>query len=325
MWEYIKEIFRLRGIDVNRVRKFLERNEIFIKVFSSILLACLSLVVSYWGYQLNERNVEINEMNAELNKQNVKINEINAKINRQNAKISERQFEIVENDKNPYFIFECEDIWEEVEETERTGKIANHRYTITNKGGNISNVYMDIESYIFIYLETDRPDAYHVFKYRIDNFLYKHPFYPCDTENNKFVFYEHTSEENSNEYSDKAYWLYKYFEQYLPNFKTLEIRKFVNISYNDYAGREKEDTFEFYDSNMQKTDKNKTEIEVGLGLGWKAVESGTGRVISEPIDTDNIPVLGNALKERIEKCLEEREIPYEYNVPFHIYGYVDWD
>ena len=64
---------------LERTRNILEKNKIFFEIFSSVLLALMSITISIVSLALNKRSTEVYE----------------------------KQLEILENDREPYFTMEC--------------------------------------------------------------------------------------------------------------------------------------------------------------------------------------------------------------------------
>lgn len=325
-WEYIREMARcrrkeftqarLRGKErlsgkIPQWRKTLKRNEIFIKVFStifsSIVLAFLGFMVSYWGYRLNARNVEISEMNAELNKQNVEINEANGKLNKQNAEISKRQLEILENDKRPYFVLKSENIWDENKLDEDTGRVFKTRYTITNEGGIIANANIIPKIYLFLAVPSGELGKYYVFKYSLDAFSGSHQEIGDEEKlGRKFVFYEYASERYSDENFGKIIAIMEYLSNCFDEDIFYAYANFVRISYNDYMREHHDELFEFGYSSMWQSCIPENMVDVGVGLGVPRINPKDGSVRSA-IDIEDNQAVAEAIAEEIEEWLKENE------------------
>lgn len=96
---------------------------------------------------------------------------------------------MIEESMQPYFTLESEDVWEKTEETKGTDKIASCRYTITNTRGDISDLLVLPETYIYFALPTDVENKFYIFKYRLNNFNINHKATRYEEEKGKkFVF-----------------------------------------------------------------------------------------------------------------------------------------
>lgn len=329
-WEYIRETARyrrkefaqtrLRGKEkikekIPQWRKKLKRNEIFFKAASTILL---SGVLTFLGYQLNARNVEINEMNMELNRQNVEINKANAELNKQNIKINEtnkeinkqnaetnkqnseinkqnaeinkRQLEITENEKKPYLVLSNDKISKKIQENTGEYKIVRNCYTITNEGGKISNVRIHKEAFIYISLSTEMEHEYYTFRCKTLN---------SDIEqveknkNKKFVFYQYISREIARETRGTCLMLKHYLSGYFRGRMTCRKKEFITIEYRDYMGVDQKNVFDL--ERKKEVDEQEELQKVDADFS-KELTIGS---------IDNIQKTSEVIKENIENWLKK--------------------
>lgn len=267
-----------KEIEINeresKIKGFLQSNKIFLEIFQMIFslffLGIIGVIVSFRTMDIYENQLEIEEKNME-----------------------------------PYFTLECESVWDKVEETEGTDKIANYKYTLSNNGGNITNVNIWAESYIIFYVPTDIENEWYIFKYMTNDFNVNYRNSNRQEEKDKFIFYEYTSEENADESSDRAMALGKYLSENISKKVTHTDRYYLHIIYTDYKGEEKMKTFEFFGSLLQEVDN---EIE-GVVIGsLDAVISNQGGDISDNEE------LGKKIKEDIEDWMEKNKGRKGYDI-----------
>lgn len=234
--------------------------------------------------------------------------------------IYERQLEIMENENTPYFTLEKENIWENVKNTD---KIAKTKYTLTNNGGRIKNVYCWVESYIIFYVPTGIEDEWYIFRYQTYDFgINNHSGTVKEEEiGKKYVFYEYTSGDEKYEIDTKALKLGKYLSNNFNKGITHSYRNVLNIIYTDYMGDEKRKSFGFIDTELQELEKDLEGVSVGVSLD-ALITSREGEIIRTPIDINDMEAVGKALKEDIDKWLEENQGAKGYKSAAHVlYNY----
>ncbi len=121
---------------LERTRNILEKNKIFFEIFSSVLLALMSITISIVSLALNKRSTEVYE----------------------------KQLEILENDREPYFTMECKPINGSFEESDYC--FTKKLYTITNIGGLISDAYL-LEVETWLEIRIPNPESGQLSTYRI--------------------------------------------------------------------------------------------------------------------------------------------------------------
>lgn len=103
---------------IDTIRIFLEKNKVFFEIFSSVLLGVMSIIISVVGTQINNKT----------------------------KKIYKKQLEILENDREPYFVLKCRKLLTFF--PPKVGK--KKKYILKNIGGLISCVDFDIDLYFEI-------------------------------------------------------------------------------------------------------------------------------------------------------------------------------
>jgi hypothetical protein len=150
---------------IDNTRAFLEKNKVFFEIFSSVLLGVMSIIISVVGTQINNKT----------------------------KKIYKKQLEILENDREPYFVLKCRKLL-----TFFPPKIGKKKkYILKNIGGLISCVDFDIDLYFEINVWYYSSQCYR-FKVRIDNYLPnfypkkigRRSIYDYDAKNKQLIFYE---------------------------------------------------------------------------------------------------------------------------------------
>ncbi len=293
-----------------------------------------------------DNNVTIGSMtdgmiNFSMNR-NTDIDEKKLKIDEKNLEINERQLKILEIDHSPYFTLEYKNVWEKVEETKGTDRIAKYKYILTNNGGKITNVHLWAESLILFYIPTGEENEWYIFKYRTHDFdvHYRSP-HREEEKDKKFIFYEYTSEKNKNESDDNSMKLGKYLAKNLNKGITHSYRNVLHIEYTDYMGEQKRKMFEFFGSMLNELDKDIEGISIGVGLDAtisslnKDIKKNSagidfdtmaynlrGKIIRTPIDINDVEAVGKALKEEIENWLKKNKDKKGYkNVAHTFYNY----
>lgn len=245
LWDYVKEVMGLRKKEMIRLRGFLERNKIFFDLF---LTTILSIVLSFWGYKLNVRNVEINEKNSE---------------------ISERQLEIVENSKKPRFVIKSDFLLGKTIYEGNEKKIPRYSYTIINEGEDISEFSISPKSYIYFYMPTNTEQEYYIFKCEANDFILDGSDSIMPGEKDKEIsFHEYVlREDGAREWEEIAKEVARHFIDTKYNHKNL-----VDISYRDYMGENKKETFEFDDWAIRAAQNEegciRLENDTGCELGY---------------------------------------------------------
>lgn len=275
----------------NGIRNCLERNRIFFEVFSWVFLGIMGAILSFVGININNKTMEIYEM----------------------------QLQIEENDRNPHFNLKCKNVWKKVNETKGTDKIAKNRYTITNNGGNITNVFIWAESQILFYIPTEVEDEWYIFRYITHNFDVNHNQPRRQKEKDrKFIFYEYTSENNKNESIDRQMELGKYLKENLNKEVTYTVRNFLHIIYTDYMGKEKIKLFRFDSLGIWEVEQKQEGVFVGITLD--AIKTNTETMgITPPIDINDNQAIGKALKEEIEDWMEKNKGAKGYKDVAHVF------
>ena len=103
-----------------------------------------------------------------------------------------------------------------MEETKGTDRIANFKYTLTNNGGNVKNVYLRAESYTIFYIPTGIENEWYIFKYMTNDFDINHrKKFREEEKGKKFVFYEYTYKKFKYKMNDRDLKLGKYLAKNL--------------------------------------------------------------------------------------------------------------
>ena len=281
---------------------------------------------------------DVETVSFSVNK-NTDIDEKKLKIDEKNLEINERHLKILETDHNPYFVLEYKDVWEKVEETRGTDKIAKYRYTLINNGGNITNVHLWAESLILFYIPTGEENEWYIFKYRTHDFdmHYRNP-HREEEKDRKFVFYEYTSEKDKNESDNKSMKLGKYLSKNLNKGITHSYRNVLHIEYTDYMGEQKRKMFKFSGSMLEELDKDIEGVSIGVGLDAtisspnkdiKGISVGVdfdaiarnlkGKIIRKPVDINDVEAVGKVLKKEIEDWLKQNKGKKGYKNAVHAF------
>lgn len=283
-----------------KIKNFLNENRIFFEVFSYVFVGTMGIVLSAVG-----------------------IN-----INRQTMDIYKRQLIISENENSPYFDLESEKVWDKVEETQNTDKIANVKYTLTNNGGKIKNVTIRPESYTIFYVPTGTKNEWYIFKYMTNNFRTGKMTDRREEEKGKrFVFYEYISEKLKDKMDNRDFELAKYLsknlniEENLRNEVTYSNKDILYIDYIDYMGEEKSKIFVMYGSELEELEKDIEGVYIGLNLN--AISHDKNKELkSLPIDTNDVNEVGKRLKKEIEEWLQNNRGAEGYKDSAHsFYNY----
>lgn len=283
-----------------KFKKFLEENKIFFEVFSYVFVGAMGIILSAVGININKQTMDVYK----------------------------RQLKISENENSPYFDLEFEKVWDKVEETQKTEKIANIKYTLTNNGGKIKNVKIRPESYIIFYVPTGMNNEWYIFKYMTNNFSINRPIRKREEEKGKkFVFYEYISEKLKNKMDNRDFELAKYLsenlsiDENLRNEVTYSKKDILYIDYIDYMGEEQNKIFEMFGSELEELEKDIDGVHVGMTMN-AIVHDSNGELKSLPIDTDDTEAVGKRLKEDIEEWLENNKGAKGYkDVAHSFYNY----
>lgn len=254
---------------------------------------------------------------------NPEIDEKNLEINRKNLEVNEKSLKILEADHNPYFSLECKGVWSKLEETKGTNKIAKTQYALVNSGGKIKNVILTVQSYILFYVPTEIEDEWYIFKYPTNNFgVNKYSRRIREEEaGRRFVFYEYVSEKQENENSFFGLDLGRYLYNNLNKGITHSYRNILDIIYTDYMGEEKRKKYSFLGSELNELEKELEGAFIGVNLD-ATISTRDKKVISTPIDINDVESVGRALKEEIENWLRENRAAKGYkNVVRTFYNY----
>lgn len=260
-----------------KIKKFLKRNKIFAEIFSLIFLGIMGLIVSIAGYQINKRSSEIYQ----------------------------RQLEIMHNDREPYFTIKCEDIYEEVEETEETDKIAIKRYTIENKGGKIYDV--SIEKFACAIIEMENEEGYiedsNIFKLTFFDFFFytdgHPPLYHPIQDGKDIVFYEYDLERKYDEdgyyneddfrYEDLFGDLQDELEKRFSCYINIRRKNFINITFTNYKNEKYKKRFQFEDNNIWISNEDEEGRDIGINCN------------------ENINEIADQVQDSIEELTKENE------------------
>jgi len=271
--------------DKGKIKIFLEEKKIFFEVFSYVFVGVMGIILSAVGININQQTMDIYN----------------------------RQLKISENENSPYFDLEFEKVWDKVEETQKTEKIANIKYTLTNNGGKIRNVSVRPESYLIFYVPTGMNNEWYTFKYMTNNFSINRSFKKREEEKGrKFIFYEYISEKLKNTIDNRDFELAKYLsknlniEENLRNKVTYSKKDILYIDYIDYMGEEQSKIFEMAGSELEELEKDIDGVNVGMTMN-AIVHDSNGELKSLPIDTDNKEAVEKRLKEDIEEWLENNK------------------
>ena len=283
-----------------KIKKFLEEKKIFFEVFSYVFVGVMGIILSAVGININKQTMDIYK----------------------------RQLKILENENSPYFDLEFEKVWDKVEETQETEKIANIKYTLTNNGGKIKNVTIRPESYIIFYVPTGMNNEWYIFKYMTNNFNINRSIRKREEEKGrKFVFYEYISEKLKNKMDNRDFELAKYLsknlniEENLRNEVTYSKKDILYIYYIDYMGEEQSKIFEMSGSELEELEKDIDGVHIGVTMN-AIVHDSNGELKSLPIDTDDTGAVGKRLKEEIEEWLKNNKGAKGYKDSAHsFYNY----
>lgn len=255
-----------------KVKNFIERYKVFIEIFSTILTIFMSGMVAYVGYEVNARNAETNK----------------------------RQLEIAENDRKPRFVIKRNLLPDNIRLPDDMEKVPRYSYTITNEGGDISEVLLYPESYIYFYVPTNIEGEYYIFK------CLSHDFevggagsVPMLEKDKVFSFDEYVLKDD-----DISEWeaLGKCVSEYFPDMKYTH-KNFVKICYTDYMGEEQEKLFEFNDSYVKKLSDEKGCIPLKAGLDYSLGE------------VPEIEETAEKVKKEIEDWLEKNKDSKGHKIP----------
>lgn len=213
---------------------------------------------------------------------------------------------ILEAEHNPYFSLECKSVWDKVEETQGTDRIAKTQYILTNKGGNIRNVSYRVESYIIFYVPTGVENEWYIFKHKTNYFEINHLRIKREEEGRKFIFYEYTSEKDKEENDYKVLKLGKYLSENLNKGIIHSFKNVLYITYINYMEEKESKIFEFLGSELNEIDNDIDGVCVGRSLD-ATVHTRKGEIIRRPIDINDINAVGKAIKEDIESWMKKNK------------------
>lgn len=227
---------------VRKLRKFLNKNQIFIILIPSLALTVMSVLISCFGYEANRRSVDIYE----------------------------KQLEIMENDRDPYFIIKCDSIDNEVSNGDNDNK--QKVYTITNKGGLITGAYLfDIYKLAIIKIREYSPEFENTYIiYFSDQFIKTEgiiSLYNEHEKNFKFYSYEH------DKFNKLIYDLQQKLKEIYPDKESewshkasVQTEDIVEINYINYKNEEYIQKYQFWDTDhmiIMKNDPYKNAIHLG--------------------------------------------------------------
>ena len=219
-----------------KVRKFLNKNRIFIIVIPSFFLTVMSVIISIIGVKANTRSTEIYN----------------------------RQLEIMENDREPYFTIKSQIDDEISKNYDYSEKI----YTIKNEGGLITGAYIpDISTYIYIYICNNNTDISKTYILQIDYiFESKNAIYSIyDNKNKEFKFCKHESDKLNNLLSRLDLALKDIFVEkgnyYKFTTKTY-LKNIIEINYINYQNIEFNQKYQLIDDDQLSLVKINNNIEI---------------------------------------------------------------
>lgn len=211
----------------NGIRECLERNKIFVEVFSLIFVGVMGIVISFVGWRTDKRSSDIYQ----------------------------KQLEILQNDREPYFTIKCETVYSDYQDD---GYYMQKKYTIKNEGGRISEAFIKYaNSYLIIDIPINKKNNYKNlhFIYEIEN-RFSTPSNECfyNEKTKELVFYgvdnsdyEDFSMKLEQELNrilkrDDIYVLNQnYVELYYVNYKNEEFRKKYEFTQNTIVINETND------------------------------------------------------------------------------------
>ncbi len=211
---------------VNNIKdktKKLNRIKDFLKIFSSVLLSIMSIVISVVGVQINNKT----------------------KV------IYEKQLEILENDREPYFTIKSEKFLGVPYEGLNNYDI---EYEIKNEGGLMLNPrILRLVKYITIYFNKSG-DKY---KFNIDNFLaFSEPYY--NNENSTIRCFEYRSDEYDNFVNELMEEIKVHFESV-----SVSENNYIDICYVNYKNKQHFCSFEFTENEIKISNNEKEGIYIG--------------------------------------------------------------
>lgn len=221
-----------------QVKRFLEKYKIFFEIFSTTLIGIMSLIVSFVGWQTNQRSVDIYQKQLELQQAQLEI--------------YQKQLEIETNDRVPHFTITCDKINEEDYSSKR-------HYIVKDEEGKINNgsIY-NIDAMLDIHYNQN------IYYCKINGafFFGDSLLSNYDKNNKEFVF------------SGYDYFTYYYFENDL--MKELQsiygseniyvtFNAYLTMHFTDYKNEEYERTYSFSPFNIKHVNYDYAEEKFFLG------------------------------------------------------------
>ena len=146
-----------------KLRRGIEYNKVFFEIFSTVILGIMGIIISSVGLNINYKTTDIYQ----------------------------RQLEILENDREPYFIIKCDTI--DARYNANDYEYIKNKYTIKNEGGLISQAYIDrIRKVITIYSPYSENGTQNVYRFYFEDLFDKTEkiLSLYNDKNKEFIFYE---------------------------------------------------------------------------------------------------------------------------------------
>lgn len=260
---------------IRKVKDWLENNKIFFEIFSFVFIGVMGIVISVFGVKLNKIIVDINQ----------------------------RQLEIAENDRKPHFSMDCSYMSVDKTKIGVDGKIPKCNYNIINKGGDITEVFIEPESYIYFYMPTNIEREYYIFKFRSNDFWTDGGRGIGTIEKNKeYIFTEYIFKEEKMEWEEIVKNVLKYF----PSIRYIH-KNIAKICYTDYIGENQEEFFSFNGIDIKKESGEEFCILLGDNYGSDLDTQKTG--------TQEVEEAVLLIKNGIEEWIEENKGSRGHEIP----------
>lgn len=219
-----------------RLRNWLKENKIFFEIFSCIFLDIMSIILSLVGLRVNKKTAEIYQ----------------------------EQLEILEDDREAYFILDYDLINEDIVENEN-----EHFYVLKNVGGKISHANALIRKYVEIGIQYDKEAEMLIFRCPISRQYYTNQSISVYDEYNKRFVLSETKNRNkdiekiqndliseiSNPTDSDYFQGYSYMKTYIEVFYNNYQNERVMIRYEPYLNMvvdelDKEDDVIYLDESL---------------------------------------------------------------------------
>lgn len=240
-----------------KIKKFLEKYKIFCEIFSSVLLAIMSFVISIVGIQINERNSETNK----------------------------RQLEIAENDREPYFVIKSESIDGKHKEGEYEFTIK--LYTITNEGGLITGAYLsEIYKYALIKVFNEKLGKKDTYILYLNDIFEKTEgiISLYNDEEKEFKFCEKENNKLDDLIGSLSFELQKKFPE--PKDKLaykaqVDIKNIVEVEYINYKNEEFIKKYQFMTGDRMILINNENTSDEIIPLGWASIYEDSEDIVQD--------------------------------------------